>query len=405
MRRVGRMQHAGARIGHVRGYLRQLEVRHERLGRGAPAGHAEAHHAAGAVRQVLLRQLVLVVARQAGVAHPGDLRMRGQMLRQRQAVLAVLRHAQVQAFQPQVDEVGVLRRLDGAEVAHELGRRLRDERAAQAEALGVRHSVVALVGLAQAGELVGMRRPIELPGVHDGPAHAGAMAVHVLRGGVRHDVGAPLDGTAVHRRGERVVHDQRHPVRVRGGGEALDVEHRQRRIRDGLAEHGLRVRPERGLQLLVGAVGRNERAFQAHALHGHGQQVVRAAVDGRAGYDTIARAGDVEHGEEVRSLARRREHGRRAALELGDFGRHEVVRGVRQTRVEVPGLLEVEQAAHVLARVVLPGGGLVDGNLARLAVAGTQVVLMDSLMDAPCCGIADCALAIRLIMPSWFTRR
>ena len=40
--------------------------------------------------------------------------------------------------------------------------------------------------------------------------------------------------------------------------------------------------------------GRNERAFQAHALHGHGQQVVRAAVDGRAGYDMIARAGDVE---------------------------------------------------------------------------------------------------------------
>ena len=103
------------RASVTRGYLRQLEVRHERLGRGAPAGHAEvSHHTAGVVRQVLLRQLVLVVARQAGVAHPGDLRMRGQMLRQRQTVLAVLRHAQVQAFQPQVDEVGVLRRLDEA---------------------------------------------------------------------------------------------------------------------------------------------------------------------------------------------------------------------------------------------------------------------------------------------------
>ena len=287
----------------------------------------------------------------------------------------------MQALQPQVHIERVLRRLNGPEIAHELRRRLRDERPFQPEALRVHHAVVAFIRRGEAGELVGVRRPVEASGVHDGTAHAHAVAVQVLRGGMRHDVGAPFDGAAVHRRGERVVHDERHAVRVRGCGEARQVEHRERRIRDRLAEHGLRVRTEGSLKLLVGAVRRDERTLETHATHRVGEQVVRAAVDGRAGHHVIARTRDVEHGEEVRSLPRRREHGRRAALELGDLGRHGVVGGILQARVEVPGLLEVEQAAHVLARVELPGGGLVDGQLARLAVAGTVAALHASGAD------------------------
>lgn len=37
--------------------------------------------------------------------------------------------------------------------------------------------------------------------------------------------------------------------------ELLEVEHDKRRIGDGLAEHGLGVRLERGLKFLFGAVG------------------------------------------------------------------------------------------------------------------------------------------------------
>ena len=168
---------------------------------------------------------------------------------------------------------------------------------------------------------------------------------------------------------------------MRGGGEALDVEHGERRVRDGLAEHGLGVGAERGRELLVRAVGRDERALEAHAAHGVGQQVVRAAVEGGAGHHVVAAARDVEHGEEVGRLARRREHGCRAALQLGDLRGHGIVRGIGETGVEVAGLLEVEQAAHVLARVELPGGGLVDGNLARLAAAGTVAALHASGAD------------------------
>ena len=235
--------------------------------------------------------------------------------------------------------------------------------------------MVAFVGLREAGEFVRVRAPVEAPGIHNGPTHTCAVAVEVLRGGMRHDIRVPLDGPAVHGRGERVVHDEWHAVRMRGRGEAFDVEHGERRIRDSFAKNSLGVGAEGRFQFRVRAVGRHEGALQPHAPHRVGQQVVRAAIDGRACHHVVARAGNVEHGEKVRGLARRGKHAGRAAFKLGDFGGHRVVRGILQTRVEVARFLQVEQAAHVLARVKLPGGGLVDGQLARLAIAGTVAAL------------------------------
>ena len=297
------------------------------------------------------------------------------MLGEDTAVGGMTGHAQMQALQAQVDEEGVLRRLDRPQIAHELGGGLGDVGAALAEALGVHHAVVALVGRGEPGKLVGVGHPIEVAGIHDDTADGGAVAVHVLGSGMRHDVGTPLNGPAQHRRGEGVVHDERHPVGVGRRSEALDVEHGERGVGDGLAEDALGVGTEGRRQLLVGAVRVHEGAFQPHASHGMGEQVVGAAVDSRGGHHVIARAGDVEHGEEVRRLARRGEHGRRAALQRGDLRGHSVVGGVRQARVEVAGLLQVEQTAHVLRGVVLPRGVLVDGHLARLAVAGTPAAL------------------------------
>ena len=309
------------------------------------------------------------------MAHPSHLRVARQVLGHRASVGGVPGHAQVQALQPQIDEEGVLRRLDRAQIAHELRRRLGDVGTFQAEALGIHHAVVALIGRREPRELVGVGVPIKAARIHNDASDGSAVAVHVLGSGVGHNVGAPLDGPAQHRRGEGVVHDERHPVAVGRRREALDVEHGQRRVCDGLAEDALRVGPESGFKLLVGAVRIDEGALQAHAAHGVGEQVVGAPVDGRGGHHVIARAGDVEHREEVRRLARGGEHRRRAAFQLRDLRRHRIVGGVRQARVEVAGLLQIEQAPHMLARVVLPGGVLVDGHLARLAVAGPPSAL------------------------------
>ena len=92
------------------------------------------------------------------------------------------------------------------------------------------------------------------------------------------------------------------------------------------------------LELLVGAVRGNERAAQAHAAHGVGEQVIRAAVNGRARHHVVAHAGDIEDGQEVCRHARACEHGCRATFHFGDFCGNEVACGVLQAAVEIARL-------------------------------------------------------------------
>ena len=163
------------------------------------------------------------------------------------------------------------------------------------------------------------------------------MAIHVLRGGVRHDVNAVFERTTVDGRGERVVDDERHAMAVRGGCEFVEIEHHQRRIGDGLAEHCLRVGLERRLELFLGAIRVHERAVDAHAAHGDVDEGVGAAVDGVRCNDVVARRADVEQREEVRRLAGTGQNRRGAAFELADFLRHHVIGGVGETGVEIAG--------------------------------------------------------------------
>ena len=195
------------------------------------------------------------------------------------------------------------------------------------------------------------------------------MSIHVLGGGVRNDVGAPLKGTAHHGRREGVVDHQRHAVVMRGLGKALNIEHGKGRVGNRLAKDELGIGLKGCLQLLIGAVGGDKRASHAHAAHGVGEQVIRTAVDSRARDHVITGTGHVKDREEVRGHARTREHRSGAALHLADLGGNQIARGILQTAVEVARLLQVKQLAHVLGRVVFPRGGLVDGHLARLRIA------------------------------------
>ena len=276
----------------------------------------------------------------------------------------------MQALQTQVQNEGALGALHAAQIAHQLGSGLGDVGAGQTEALGVGHTMVALVRGTQAGKLLGIGGPVELAAVHDAAAHGSAVAVHVLGGGMGHDVRAPLEGPAVHRSGKGVVHDQGHAVGVGRLGELLNVQHGQCGVGDGLAEHSLGVGPEGSVQLLLGAVRVHEGELHAHPPHGHREQVVGAAVNAGAAHHMVAAARDVEHRIEVGCLAAAGEHGGGAALQLADLGRHMVAGGVLQAAVEIAGCLQVKQLAHILAGVVFKGRALDDGDLAGLAVAG-----------------------------------
>ena len=285
-------------------------------------------------------------------------------------ILTVFLHAQRQGLQPDVQQKAVVGGGDGAQVPHELDGRLGDVGPLQTEALGVGDPVVALVRGGQAGELVGIGVPVKLAAVHDGAAHGEGVAVHILGGGVGDDVTAPLEGVAVHRGGKGVVHDEGHAVGVGRLGKLLDIQDGEGRVGDGLAKDRLGVGPEGGVQLLLRALGIHEGELDAHALHGDGKQVKGPAVDGGGGDDVVSAACNVEDGIEVGRLPGGQQHGGGAPLQGADLGRHRIVGGVLESGIEVTAGLQVEQLAHLLAGLIAEGGGLDDGEIAGLAVAG-----------------------------------
>ena len=387
----GGVQGAGLGVGHMGGDGGQLQTGHEFGGRLTASLDAKGHHTAGAVRHILLSPLVVGVPLQAGVAHPGHLGVVLQELGHSQAVLAVLCHPQRQGLQADVEIIAVLRGGDSAQVPHELNGGLGDIGPLQAEALGVGDTVVALVGGGQAGELVGVGVPVKLAGVHDSAAHRVGVAVHVLGGGVGDDISAPLKGPAVHRGGKGVVHNERHPVGVGRLGKFLDVQHGEGRIGDGLAEHRPGLGPEGCVQLLLGAIRVHKGEVNAHPLHGDGKEVVGAAVDG-GGADHVLPAGDdVENGIEGSSLTGGGKHGRGSPLQGADLGGHMVVGGVLQPGVKISAGLQVEESPHLLAGGVPEGGGLDNGDVPGLSVAGS-IARVDTLGT-------DTVLAHGLILP------
>ena len=215
-----------------------------------------------------------------------------------------------------------------------------------------------------------MGLPIEVAAVDNAAPHRRGMAVHVLGGGVGHDVGSPLEGPAVDGGGEGVVDDEGYAVGVSHAGEAFNVEHVATGVGDGFAEEAFRVGTECFFYLFIGSVGVDKGAFDAHLLHGHAEEVERAAVDGAGGDEMVAGFADVEHGIEAGGLSAGGEHGGDSAFELGYLGGYGVVGGVLQTSVEITAVLEVEQTRHLFAVVIFEGGALVDGEHAGLALLG-----------------------------------
>ena len=194
------------------------------------------------------------------------------------------------------------------------------------------------------------------------------MAVHILGGGVGDDVSPPLEGAAVDGGGKGVVHNEGDPVAVGSLGELFNVQHREGRVGNGLAKHGLGVRPEGSLQLLGGAVRVHEGELNSHLPHGHMEKVKGPPVNSAAGHYMVAAIGNIEDGVEVGCLAAAGQHGGSASLQLADLGCHIVVGRVLEPGVEIAAGLQVKELSHILAGSILEGSALDNGDLPGLPV-------------------------------------
>ena len=233
---AGRMEHAGACVSHMCDDVDKSQRVHELHRSSAVAFQSEGNHSTRSAGQVFLSQLVVLVVGEPAVVHPCHPLVVVQEFRYLLCVLAMLRHAQVQRLQSQVEQEGVLRRWYRTEVAHELCHQFRDIRHFS-ERLRVGEPVIRLVGRGQSGELWQRRMlrverilslmctgiPVEVSAINDTSTHLRGVSVHVFRGRVRHDVSPPFEGSAVDGCREGVIDNQGHTVLVSYACKLLDV--------------------------------------------------------------------------------------------------------------------------------------------------------------------------------------
>ena len=363
-----RVQHAAAGVGHVGHDANHLETVHELDALFTTTLDTKRQDAAREpALELLLGEFVVLIAFEACVVDPSHLRVVLEELGAGESVFAVTRHAEVECFEAEVKEERILRRLDGTEVAHELGGSLRDE-SALAESLRVGETVVARIRFGEALETVVVCFPVEVAAIHDAATDCSSMAIHVLGGGVRHDIDAVFNRTAENRSRECVIDNHRNAVLVGDVSEALEVEHLACRVCNRFAEEAFGVRAESLFNFFVARVLVDERAFDAELLHRDGEEVARAAVNSGSADEVVAGFADVEDCVEVCGLTGAGEHGGDTAFESCDLGSYSVVGRVLQTGVEVTASLQVEQVRHVVGGFVLESGALVDGKDARFTV-------------------------------------
>ena len=98
----------------------------------------------------------------------------------------------------------------------------------------------------------------------------------------------------------------------------------------------------------------------------------------------IPAGGDIEEGKEIGGLSGRGQHSGASAFQRGNFRRDHVTGGILQTGVEIAACLQIKEFAHILTGGVFEGGGLDNGNLARLSVAGGIAALYAECLRAVC---------------------
>ena len=298
------------------------------------------------------------MALQAGVAHPGHLRVLLQERRQLHGVGLGALHAQAQ-------------RLDAAQ--HQPGL-VRVHGAAQVE-----------VHLAQAGQ------HCRILGDDDAGHHVG-VAVDELGHAVQHDVRTQLQRVLQERRGEGVVDDHQRAVLVGDRGAGREVGQLQGRVGRRLEVDQLGLRTHRPSPRSAGRPVSTKRRGDAEARVLVLQDHAAGAVEGVGGHDVraLAEEGEVDHVDRRhaggRAPARRsRPPGWRCSLQRRG-GR------VAQARVHVAGLA-AEAGRAVVGVTEGEGRGLVDrrrdgagvrvGVLAGMDDAGHHAPLADVLHGMP----------------------
>ena len=370
----------GPGVADVDHQLEQLERVEERgHGLGA-AGQVEGEHRADAVREVAGGQRRAGMPGHAGVVHPRDRGVPGQVFGHGQGGGGVAGHAQVERLEP-LDELRRARGGEGgAEVVQELAAGQRQVGAA-AVPLDQRLPAVAGLGPGQLRPPVRRRAVVERAAVHDRAAEHRAVPAEELGGGVHDDVGAVLQRPVEGRRREGAVHHHGHTGRVGEVRERGQVREGGKRVGDGLEEERAGVGSDRG-----GPRGRVRRVregdLDAEVRERVRQQVHGAAVELAGGDQVLAALQQRQQGQRDGGLAGGRGDRADAALQRGEAVLEHRDGRVARAAVGEAGGLEPEHRCRCGVVRETERRGLVDGRDDRPVGRGGLVAGMDLL-----CGV------------------
>lgn len=220
-------------------------------------------------------------------------------------------------------------------------------------------AVEARVGLAVLREAGGVRAEVEGAVVDDDTADDRAVPGEVLRCGVHHHIDAVLDGPQQVGRERRVVEHERLTGGVRDIGDRAYVEEIVAGVAHRLAEHrfgGGPQSPPPGVRV-VGIV--DERRLDP-VLGQQVAQVVRSAVQGRAGHGMVAGTGQIQDGQGHGRVPGSHGHGVDGPLQGGDPPFERFVCRILDARVDVSLLLKGEEARRMSGVLEREGSRLVD---------------------------------------------
>ena len=205
-----------------------------------------------------------------------------------------------------------------------------------------------------------------------------AMAVQVFRRALHREVDAECQRLLVDRARERTVDDRQHTTRLADARDARNVHAAQRRVDRRLEPDDARASGYHTLEVRQIAE-RHEPRVNVEFREQIGEQVQRAAIDGRATYDLFARL-DVRHQNgRRRALAGRKHQRRLRRVERGELLLHADDRRVGVPRIEVlrrPAFVVVE---HFLRALEHERRRLVDRRGERHRVTGRRFAGVNQL--------------------------
>ncbi len=339
---------------------------------------AEADNRAGTFRQILLCALMIGMAFQPRIRHPGHSGMIFEELRYRLRVAYMPLHAQGERLHSLNEHPRVERRLAGAEIAQDAGAGFGDERQ-RTKVLGIDDVVIRGVRLGKVREAAALC-PVELTAVDDHTADRCPVPANELRRRERHDIRAPLEGPAQIRRRAGVVDHQGNSKFPGDLSDFFEGENIHERIANCLSVQDFCIRLDGAAEVL------RIRGVHQCDVNSQSRQRIFELTDGpsiqrRGGNNMVARLTDGKDRRGLRCVTRADLQGGNAALQGGDPLFQHIGGRVADARIDIARLLQREQARGAFGALQIVRRGLVERHGAA-ARCGLRVVACVQLAGA-----------------------